>query len=71
MACGEKHTLLDLVLELNKILDKEIKPTFTESRKDDVRHSMADISKISKYLNYRPIYSFRAGLEKTIEWYKH
>lgn len=70
VACGERHTLLDLVAELNKILNKEIKPTFIESRKGDVRHSMADISKIRGYLDYHPIYSFREGLEKTVEWYR-
>ena len=70
VACGEQHTVLDLVAGLNEILDKEAEPIFAEPRKGDVKNSMADISKAQRLLGYNRTHSFRSGLEKTIAWYQ-
>ncbi|WP_299982494.1 SDR family oxidoreductase [uncultured Pseudoteredinibacter sp.] len=44
-------------------------PTYRDFRKGDVRHSRADISKISRDLGYRPTHSIRQGLSEAIDWY--
>lgn len=66
VACGERYTLLDLVAELNRILDKDIEPIFAEPRKGDVKHSMADISKAQSLLGYDKLVDFKSGMRKTI-----
>lgn len=70
VACGERHTILELVAELNEILEKDVEPIFAEPRKGDVRHSLADINKAQRLLGYNRTHSFRAGLERTATWYK-
>lgn len=37
-------------------------------RPGDVMHTRASIKKINDVLGYKPLYNFRLGLEKTIEW---
>jgi len=69
VACGERYTVLDLVAELNEILDKDVEPIFTESRKADVKHSMADVSKAKELLKYYPITDFVEGLNRTVRWF--
>jgi len=70
IACGKRIELNNLVIMLNKILDKKINPVFTKSRQAEVKHSLADISKAKKILGYRPKISFEEGLKKTAEYYK-
>ena len=62
VACGERHTILELVAELNEILEKDVEPIFAEPRKGDVRHSMA----AQRLLGYNPIIDFSNGLRKVI-----
>ena len=42
---------------------------YQDPRIGDVMHSMADISKIKKDLNYSPTHSVDEGLKETIKWY--
>lgn len=70
IACGYETSLDQLVQEINKILGTDIKPEYKEARKGDVTHSLADISKAKKLLNYEPKVSFKEGLTKTISFYK-
>lgn len=39
-------------------------------RAGDVKHSLADISRAAKHLNYHPLVSFEEGLKRTIAWYR-
>ncbi len=45
------------------------KPMYRDFRDGDVRHSQADISKISEYLKFVPEYDLKAGIKETIAWY--
>ncbi len=71
VACGERTTLLDIVKYLQEISGKDLKPTHENERTGDVRHSLADISKIKKLLGYEPTVKMREGLEKVYEWYRN
>lgn len=44
-------------------------PIHRDFRAGDVRHSLADISKATRRLGYRPEYSVRNGLDKAAQWY--
>jgi UDP-glucose 4-epimerase len=69
VACGDSINLLQLAEMINKILGKNIKPSFQPGRAGDVQHSRADISKAQKLLNYSVQVDFETGLRRTIEYY--
>jgi UDP-N-acetylglucosamine 4-epimerase len=71
VACGDQHTLNQLIEELQNITGKNIHPTYNESRKGDVKHSLASIDKIMHLLGYKPLIDFRAGLKQTFEYYRN
>lgn len=70
IACGDRISLTDLVKEINDILGKNIEPKYTDERRGDVKHSQADISNAKELLGYQVKVDFRAGLEKTVEYYQ-
>ncbi|PZE20468.1 SDR family oxidoreductase [Paenibacillus xerothermodurans] len=70
IAFGRSTSLNDLYEQLCMLLGKNIPPTYGPARAGDIPHSLADISKARKLLNYNPDYDINAGLEKTIDWYK-
>jgi nucleoside-diphosphate-sugar epimerase len=70
IAGGEKTAVNSLVEELNKVLNKEIKPSYDDPRPGDIKHSYADISKAGKMLKYKPTVSFSEGLSETVRWYR-
>ena len=71
IACGQSYSLLDLLNMINKILGKDIKPIFKETREGDVKHSLADISKAEELIDYKPVVNFEEGLKETVEYYKN
>lgn len=75
IACGEKNTLNELFDLIKQNLSKfnkkinEIDVTYGSKRQGDIPHSLADISKAKKKLNYKPKYSLSDGLKDAIDWY--
>jgi UDP-glucose 4-epimerase len=70
IACGEAITVNAIIDLINKLLSKDIKPKYDPPRAGDVKHSLADISLAEKIIGYKPVESFKSGLEKSIEWYR-
>ena len=70
IAYGGREYLIDIYYGLTKALEVEIEPNFGPSRKGDIKHSNADISKAKEQLGYAPDYSFQEGIKLAIEWYK-
>ncbi len=70
IAAGEKITINSLVDNLNEVLDKGIKPSYSEPRPGDIKLSFADISRARKMLKYEPSVSFSEGLRETVRWYE-
>jgi UDP-N-acetylglucosamine 4-epimerase len=78
IAFGERTSLNELFLLLrdsiagatNAALDRfQAEPKYREFRQGDVRHSLADICKARRLLNYEPTHSVRQGIEKTAQWF--
>ncbi|MBU0517226.1 MAG: SDR family oxidoreductase [Proteobacteria bacterium] len=67
VACGERHTLLDLLRLLGELTGRTPDPEFIDPRPGDVRHSLAEISKAARVLGYRPRVDFPTGLQKVVE----
>ena len=49
---------------------KNVKPVYEDFRQGDVRHSEADISKVSELLGFQPTHRVEEGLDAALEWYK-
>lgn len=69
IATGNRVSVLDLLNDICDIMGVKVSPIFKDWRAGDVKHSFANIEKAKKYLNYTPIYDFKAGIRKTIDWY--
>lgn len=67
IAVGVPTSLNDLIEKINIALGTSIKPEYIGSKKGDIRHSFADISKAKKVLGFKPKDSFMEGLKKTID----
>lgn len=60
----------NLFNELKKIAGSSLTPLHRAPRPGDVRNSMADISRASSNLGYKPQASVEEGLKITFEWFK-
>jgi len=75
VALNDRTSLNDLFYLLKTKLLKKIpsldiiEPEYTDFRKGDVRHSLADISKARSLLSYDPKYKISDGLDRSIDWY--
>jgi len=70
VASGQAITILELAELLNRILDKETQPQFFPPRPGDIFKIDADISRISRALNYKPEVTFEEGLKETVGYFK-
>lgn len=70
VALGQENTVLELVAVLNRIIGKNIQPKFLPVRAGDVFKTSADISKITRKINYKPLVNFEEGLKLTVEYFK-
>lgn len=77
VAFGENTNLLELVdaikvgmtnLNINASISKV---NHGSDRKGDVRHSLSDITKAKRLVEYDPLFSFKRGIEITVNWYIH
>jgi UDP-N-acetylglucosamine/UDP-N-acetylgalactosamine 4-epimerase len=75
VACGERTTLNQLYTLIRGLVAEERaavarqEPDYDGFREGDVRHSLADITKIQEVLGYRPTHLVDAGLRLTVEWF--
>ena len=70
VAYGKRFTLDELA---NKIIDKvnsKSRIEYLPFRKGDVLHSLADLSKTKKLIDYNPQFNLSDGLDKAIEFYR-
>ena len=70
IACGESTSLNQLINILKEILGSKVSPIYEEPREGDVKHSLADIRKGKQFLNYDPRVEIKAGLAKTVEYFR-
>lgn len=71
VANGERVTLNQLLSELKELTGKQdVNAEYADARVGDVRHSLADITRARKILNYESKVDLREGLKRTIDWWK-
>lgn len=64
---GNRVTINELAKLILSLIGRDLQPILQEPRPGDIRHSLADISKM-KALGYNPNYSLRDGLKETISY---
>ena len=70
IACGEAVTVNAIIALINELLGRNIKPTYTDPRLGDVKHSLADITLAQKLIGYKTKVPFKQGLQLAIDWYR-
>jgi UDP-glucose 4-epimerase len=71
IACGQAVTVNEIIDMINDLLGKKIRPTYTDPRPGDVKHSLADITAAKNLIGYKSLIPFKQGLQKAIEWYRN
>ncbi|MFM2226329.1 MAG: hypothetical protein RJA07_2531 [Bacteroidota bacterium] len=71
VAVGANFSVLDMYQELLTLTERQFTPLHTETRRGDIRNSLADITLAKTYLNYNPAISFKEGLKRTVEYFKN
>jgi nucleoside-diphosphate-sugar epimerase len=67
---GNRYTLNETWMVLQKIEGVEIPAQYGPPRAGDVRDSQADTTLAVRDLGHAPAYTFEAGLRATLDWYK-
>jgi len=70
IACGDRTTLNEMTRILQTVSGKNLQPVYGPERPGDVRHSLADISKAGKLLDYEPDITFEDGLCRVYKYYQ-
>lgn len=63
VACGNRTSLTELWHLINDIAGKKLEPEYGPQRAGDIPHSLADISKASRMLDYDPQVGIKEGLQ--------
>lgn len=70
VATGTRFSLNQTFKMLASIVGYSKSPQYAEARSGDVKHSLADISRVKQAMGYEPTVGFEAGLRRTVDWYK-
>ena len=68
---GEPLTVIELVDEILEMMDRtDLKPHILNEASNEILNQYLDCSKAQKALGWKPKYSRKEGLAKTIDWYR-
>ena len=70
VACGESHSLLELVDGISALSATPLRTVFGPQREGDIKHSLADISLAAEKIGYQPKVTFKEGLRRVFEDYR-
>jgi UDP-N-acetylglucosamine/UDP-N-acetyl-alpha-D-glucosaminouronate 4-epimerase len=68
VATGSRISLNGLLQTLNAIAGTNVEAVYADPRVGDVRDSVADITKATALLGYRPLVALEEGLKRTLAW---
>jgi UDP-N-acetylglucosamine 4-epimerase len=70
-ALGGKCSVKELYEKLAQIIGCDKPAQHINSRKGDIKHSLADITHIQQELGFTPLVSMDEGLKRTVQWFKN
>jgi len=65
---NQLHDRLRDLIAIKKPQIVDFKPSYTDFRKGDVRHSLANTAQIHQLLGYEPTHDLESGLKETVDW---
>ncbi len=66
----EEYKILDIAKIIKELTNSDSEIVFNDLPEDDPKIRKPDISKVMKYLNWKPTVKLKEGLERTIEYFK-
>ncbi len=70
IGAGKEYTIKEVIEEILKVMKiEDIVPQYLEDRPADVPRLWVDASRFGEITGYKPLYSFREGLEETVKYY--
>jgi len=63
-------TVSQIVAEILKLMKSNLKPEIRDEVSNEIRHQYLSAEKTRSLLNWKPLFSLDAGLQRTIEWYR-
>jgi len=70
IGCGSRINVNDMIKRIEEITVEKARVKYIEKQKGDVRDTLADTSKISDELNWKPGIKLEEGIERFVRWYK-
>jgi UDP-glucose 4-epimerase len=70
VATGTRIDLNEMFRVLKKLTGYPGEVKHGAERAGDVKHSLADLTRATKHLGYKPLVDFEEGLRGTIDWYR-
>ncbi len=70
IAFGSSTSLIELFKFIANATKSNLQPDFLPNRLGDIPHSLANIDKAKKLLNYEPLVDVKTGIKNSVEWYK-
>ena len=70
VATGRRVNLNETVRMLKEIIEYNGPVNYGPDRAGDVKHSLADLTRIKESLKYEPQVHFEEGLRRTVAWYR-
>jgi UDP-glucose 4-epimerase len=71
VACAARITVNELATMMAAMMGHaDLAPRHEPERAGDVKHSLADLARVTATLGYQPIVSFEDGLKATVQWYQ-
>ncbi len=67
---GRGVSILELASSIMGLAGMEQEPEFAPARRGDIRHSVADVSRLKSAIGFEPGITLRQGLAQTLEWYR-
>ncbi len=68
---GTELSLNDLVVNINQLTKKDIKPNYEDFKVGDIHRSVADVTLAREQLNFSNTTDFQEGLKETIHYYSN
>jgi UDP-glucose 4-epimerase len=68
---GKEVSVLEIFHQIKKLTGSQIKEKYTPFPLGGFKRGCLSIQKAKKELNWRPKYSLKEGLKKTVEWFKN
>jgi len=63
-------TVLDLARRILTLMDSPLEPQVLNQATHEIRHQYLSAAKARRELNWEPLYTLDAGLERTVDWYR-